>query len=1369
MTPILLLAFANDRIDETRHLPNLANEAKRLRAALDQPGHTLEYQVEVRENIEQGELLTCFQDARWRNRIMLLHFAGHADDAHLLFDTAPGAATPIVAKALAKFLRSHDNLRLLFLNGCSTAAQAQAFLDAGLQAVIATNQAIRDDVALDFAERFYRGLAGGATLQDAFEEAAAAIEMKFDSPTRTLRDDAPAMPAGPAWPWTLHIRPDAEAIRTWRLSDLTRLVQPGDSAYLNMAPQPPDDFVERPEQYHALRDLLLAGGDSPVAITAALRSAGGFGKTTLAQALCHDEQILKHFRDGILWVELKENPGELTGRLLNLVEKLTGRRPGSTTVDAATAELAQALGDKRLLFVIDDAWEGPHLAPFLQGGSRCTRLITTRIDTILPANVRRIPVDAMQSDEAVQLLGAGLPAEQPALAALATRLGEWPLLLRIINAVLRQFVDFGATLADAIADVNTALTDHGLNTFTHPASADQRHATVAATLGVSLRLLNERELEYYYQLAIFPEDADIPLVTVARLWQMPLLQAKLLCARLAGLSLLLRFDLATNTLRLHDVIRTYLCEGQTDLAARHRHFLARYALTRWTDLPPDEPYLWDHLAYHLIEAHQLDQLAALFADDGWLQARVRHDGYTYDGYLADLERAWQQAQATAAQHTDEAAVQTALAALIHYALIRTTINSLSGNYPPALVARAIEIGLWTPERALSIAYKVADKAQRVKMIIPILATTRCTASQSLAAVATALQAALAIRDEESKAQVLAALAPHLDKDDLTTVLQATLAIRDGWSKAQVLAALAPQLDQDDLTTALQATLAIRDERYKAQVLAALAPHLDKDDLTTAVQAALAIGGGRSKAQVLAALAPQLDQEQRQRALTAAFQSTLAIWDERYKAQVLAALAPHLVQDDLTTALRATLAIRDGWSKVQALAALAPHLVQEQRQRALIAAFQAALAIRGERSKVQALAALAPQLDQEQRQRALTAAFQAILAMDDERPKVQALAVLAPHLVQDDLTTAFQSTLAIWDERYKAQVLAALAPHLDQEQRQQALTAAFQATLAIRGERSKVQALAVLAPHLVQDDLTTAFQSALAIRDGWSKVQALAALAPHLDQNQRQRALTTAFQATLAMDDGWPKAQALGTLAPHLDKDDLTTALQAALAIREGWYKAQVLAALAPHLDQEQRQRALTAAFQATLAIRDGWYKAQALTALAPQLEQDDLTTALQEALALDDERYKAQALVALAPHLDQEQRQRALTAALQSTLASDDEWAKAQVLAVLAPQLDKDDLTTALQATLAIRNEWAKAQALSSFLSTRSHGQQINLLDTIHQAITHHLINVQPGLRAQLLSFLASKTLFVPPIFHPATLATITQSIIAICDEWRWL
>jgi len=129
-----------------------------------------------------------------------------------------------------------------------------------------------------------------------------------------------------------------------------------------------DDFVERPEEFNQLLALLLdPKREEPIAITAALRGAGGYGKTTLAKALCHDERIQNAFDDGILWVTLGENPGDLTGRVEDLIYTLSGERPGFSSVQAAAARLAELLVDRDILLVIDDVWNSAHLRPFLQG------------------------------------------------------------------------------------------------------------------------------------------------------------------------------------------------------------------------------------------------------------------------------------------------------------------------------------------------------------------------------------------------------------------------------------------------------------------------------------------------------------------------------------------------------------------------------------------------------------------------------------------------------------------------------------------------------------------------------------------------------------------------------------------------------------------------------------------------------------------------------------------------------------------------------------------------------------------------------------------------------------------------------------------
>ena len=107
----------------------------------------------------------------------------------------------------------------------------------------------------------------------------------------------------------------------------------------------PPDFVPRPQEFEALVDTLLdQQHEEPVAITAALRGAGGYGKTTMAKAICHDERIQQAFDDGILWVTLGENPGNLVGKVEDLIYLLSHERPGFTDSVAAGISTGDTAG-----------------------------------------------------------------------------------------------------------------------------------------------------------------------------------------------------------------------------------------------------------------------------------------------------------------------------------------------------------------------------------------------------------------------------------------------------------------------------------------------------------------------------------------------------------------------------------------------------------------------------------------------------------------------------------------------------------------------------------------------------------------------------------------------------------------------------------------------------------------------------------------------------------------------------------------------------------------------------------------------------------------------------------------------------------------
>jgi hypothetical protein len=409
-----------------------------------------------------------------------------------------------------------------------------------------------------------------------------------------------------------------------------------------MAPDLPLGFVQRPKQFEALRALLLEGErKDPVAITTALTGAGGFGKTTLAAALCHDEEIIQAFDDGILWTTLGETP-DLADALAKLHAGLTGERPAFKDAEDAATSLAQRLEGKNCLVVIDDVWDPAHLEPFLRGGPGCARLITSRmLQVATDVRAQRLLVDEMSASEAVAMLTARLPGPPPDPApfqALAQALGEWPLLLRLAASAMAELVELGCSVAEALATILDDLAEGGITSWDRDSPSD-RNAAVAQTLQLSLKRLTAAEQEHYKKLAVFPEDEPIPLPVASELWGLDRNNSRCLAVKLAKASLL-EFNPAAGQIRLHDVLRTFLGQtlGQAALAQAQAGLI-----DAWGDphqLP--HPYAWRWIGYHLEAAGRQSQLDGLLLDCPWLQAKLNATG------IAALEREFDHASAAAA-------------------------------------------------------------------------------------------------------------------------------------------------------------------------------------------------------------------------------------------------------------------------------------------------------------------------------------------------------------------------------------------------------------------------------------------------------------------------------------------------------------------------------------------------------------------------------------------------------------------------------------------------------------------------------------------------------------------------------------------------
>ncbi len=240
--PIIFLATANDRADRARYLRNLAEEARQVQRALTAAEQRGLCELVLRQNATVGDILDVFQDARYRNRVAIFHFGGHANSYQLLLETAAGAPAAANAGGLAGFLAQQRGLQLVFLNGCSTDGQVADLLAAGVPAVIATDEAVEDEKATAFAARFYQGLAGETGIGTAFKEAQAAMEMQGGAAFRHLGAAEEEQAGSRRIPWQLY-PPGAADRMGWSLPAAAN------DPLFGLPELPPLDLPDKPYRY----------------------------------------------------------------------------------------------------------------------------------------------------------------------------------------------------------------------------------------------------------------------------------------------------------------------------------------------------------------------------------------------------------------------------------------------------------------------------------------------------------------------------------------------------------------------------------------------------------------------------------------------------------------------------------------------------------------------------------------------------------------------------------------------------------------------------------------------------------------------------------------------------------------------------------------------------------------------------------------------------------------------------------------------------------------------------------------------------------------------------------------------------------------
>ncbi len=430
-----------------------------------------------------------------------------------------------------------------------------------------------------------------------------------------------------------------------------------------MVPEPPGDYVPRLAEIERLKAKLLAADTKAVvSITAALRGTTGYGKTTLARALAYDYDVRDAYFDGTLFVELGQNGrARVIPLISDIIAKIDGKRSTFHTIEGARTALGEALGNRHFLLIIDDVWHRADLAPFLHGGPNTSRLITTRFAGELPDDVVQERVEGMTGGadgEAWQLLASGLPEHEvtackTALIALADRRHNWPMALRLTNGFLRTRIGVlkhalrapsgPAARVPAPLDLALKAAMEWLNKkggraldkerlkrpIDEQESYEYRHESIENAIELNLSLLDTDKRTRFEELAVFPDDVNVPVALAALLWtetgDLDRFDAERLLEAFDDASLLDNLDFPRGTFRFHDSVREYLHDkaGKDGLAAWHKCLIRSIDDIRQAgDKPTAETeYFYRYLPYHLAEAGDRETLNALLLDPAWLKAK----------------------------------------------------------------------------------------------------------------------------------------------------------------------------------------------------------------------------------------------------------------------------------------------------------------------------------------------------------------------------------------------------------------------------------------------------------------------------------------------------------------------------------------------------------------------------------------------------------------------------------------------------------------------------------------------------------------------------------------------------------------------------
>ncbi|WP_410509646.1 NB-ARC domain-containing protein [Methanosarcina hadiensis] len=1093
-----------------------------------------------------------------------------------------------------------------------------------------------------------------------------------------------------------------------------------------------EEFVETPKKEEIKNYLLNSNKSRRILSITAIQGLGGIGKTTLATVLGHDEDVQNYFSDGILWAPLGQEPDKLS-LLNNWIQALGDYQTIHTTTETASIHLRSLLCKKRILLVIDDAWDSSDVKPFLVGGSNCQTIITTRKAYIADdLSAESYPLNVMTKEQALELFRNALKDcwdenEKENALKVAKGVGYLPLALNLAAKRIRggySWTKLHEALEEEIAR---------LGVLESPRIFGKGEEGLEASLNLSLKALrscNENVWKNFIWLGVLPEDVKINKKMVSTLWDIDTVEAGEILEGLWGEGLLIRSstinleDEKLETYRMHDLlhdIALYCLTSSPDtkkatslpglgvkLKEAHTFLLNRYQLQTqkkelWHTLK-DDAYIHSHLTWHLEKAGKIEYIHLLLREEnengknGWYETLESLELNAV--FIEDVIRAWNLSEKESIHQIEQVGKASSIGQETRYALIYTSINSLSANIPVELLVEFLETKKWTEVQVFTYAQKEPDPYKRATKLISIYQRITGEYIKKEEVIEKALDAASKIKDNYERACLLSAIVPYLED----------------------------QKKEEMIEKALDAISMIEVNDYCIfMALSAIVPYLDgkrkEGMIEKALDLASNIQSNDERARALSAIVPYLDSPKKERVIEKALDAAYKIQNDKHRiVRALSAIVPYLEgqkkEEVIEKAFDAIFMIKyNGCFITGALSTIVPYLDDQKKEKVIEEALYEASNV------VVALLAIVPYLGGQKKEEVIDKTLNAAYMIEDNNVRAEALLTIIPYLKGQKKEETMEKTLdlafKIKDNNKRAFLLSGISPYLDGQKKEEVMEKALDVASKIKDNYTKVRTLSAIVPYLdgqKKEDVTgKALDAAYRIEDNESEItDALSTVVPYLDEQKKEEAIEKALGAVFKINDHNKRVKSLSTIIPHLccqkKEEVIEKAFDIASDIQPNNERVRSLLAIFPNLDEQKKVEVLEKALDAASRIENDYEKAEVLSIIISYLDEQKKEELKQKALdivfRIKDNGERALVLSTIVPYLDEQKKEETIEKILDTTSKiKGNHYTKGESLSKIIPYLNgqkkEEVIEKALGATYMIEDndgDFSKVLALSAII-----------------------------------------------------------------------